>query len=142
MNRLIEAYLRGRGLRYFRGRHDDEYFFLLAGADGGRLNVHLEVCGADGDTVQVSVSPDRYFLAESRDRLSDLAADWNAADPCALAVVHDSSDPALVGVMAYNCHRPGDVEALTDSVDRTVASATELFALVGGIAAPGHRRAG
>jgi hypothetical protein len=23
---LVERYLRGRGLRYFRGRHDDEYF--------------------------------------------------------------------------------------------------------------------
>lgn len=142
MNRLIEAYLRGRGLRYFRGRHDDEYFFLLADAHGGRLNVHLEVCGAERDTVQVSVSPDRYCLAEVRDRLSDLAAEWNAGDPSALAVVHDSSDPTLVGVTAYNCYRPDDVEALTVSVDRTVASATDLFGLVRRRAAHGELRAG
>jgi hypothetical protein len=48
MNTLIEEYLRARGVRYFRGHHDDEYFFLVdfqsdfcLDASHGRLHVHL-----------------------------------------------------------------------------------------------------
>jgi hypothetical protein len=29
MNGLIEDYLSTRGVRYFRGHHDDEYFYLV-----------------------------------------------------------------------------------------------------------------
>ena len=50
MKRQIEAYLRARDVQYFRGHHDDEYFFLVdlvAGASSGRLNIHLEECEAD-----------------------------------------------------------------------------------------------
>lgn len=136
MNRLIEAYLSAAGVRYFRGGHDDEYFFLVSDAHGGRFNIHLEVCGAGRDGVALSISPDRYYRAEVRDRLTGLVATWNAGAPDALAVVEDSSDPHLMGVRAYKSYRPSDAAALGESVERTVASAAELFALIRDAAAP------
>jgi hypothetical protein len=57
MQRQIEDYLRARGVRFFRGHHDDEYFYLvdfLSGAYRGRLNVHLEACEAEPGTVLVA----------------------------------------------------------------------------------------
>lgn len=133
MNALIEEYLRSRGVRYFRGHHDDEFFFLvdfLSDAHRIRLNVHLEVCGSGRDAVRISVSPDRFYPADRRERLTAVAARWNAADPCVHAVVHDSSDPALVGVSTGITRLPGDLAGLTDVVDRAVTSSLEVFALL------------
>lgn len=133
MNELIEDYLRSRGVRYFRGHHDDEFFYFvdfLVGAYRGRLNVHLEVRGARHDAVRVSISPDRFYPAEQRDRLTGLAARWNAGTPCVDALVFDSSDPALVGVGARASRRPGDLAGVTDFVDRAVDSSIELFGLM------------
>jgi hypothetical protein len=130
MNRLIEDYLRTRGVRYFRGHHDDEYFYLVdfvVGAYRGRLNVHLEAGGADRDTVLISITPDRFFPAERREDLDGLVARWNAGAPPLEAVVHPSSDPRLVGAMAHGCHRPADAAALGEYVDAAVGSAIELF---------------
>ncbi len=131
MNALIEDYLRSRGVRYFRGHHDDEFFYLvdfLVEGHRGRLNVHLEVCGDGRDAVRLSVSPERFYPADRRDRLTAIAARWNAGDPCVYAVVHESSDPELVGVSAGPTHRPGDLAGLTDFVDRAVGASIEVFA--------------
>lgn len=132
MNTLIEEYLRTTGLRYFRGHHDDEYFFLVdflfvADSHHGRLHVHLEAAGADRDAVQVSITPDRYYPAEARDRLTALAARWNAEHPGAEAVVRDSCDPALVGAMLLHAERPADADALASFVDEAVSAGIELF---------------
>ena len=141
MNALIETYLRSTGVRYFRGHHDDEYFFLvdflfLVDAHQGRLHVHLEACGTDRDSVhrdsvQLSITPDRFYPVESRGRLAALAARWIGQNPGAEATVHDSSDPGLVGVSIQSLHRPADAESLASFVDDCVASAIELFGAMG-----------
>lgn len=129
----IEDYLRSRGARYFRGHHDDEYFFPVDAVVDGRhkrLQVHLQGAGGDSggiDIVQVSVTSDRYYPASARVRLAELAALWQAGQPSAEVVIHDSSDPSLVGVSAY-FREP--VVGLPGSADHAVAAAIELFALM------------
>lgn len=139
MKRRIEEYLRARGARYFRGHHDEEYFFFvdfLAGADRSRLNVHLEVDAAAPDTVQVTISPDRYFPADKTEWLATLAEQWNGADPVVRAVVHGSCDPHLVGVQARGRTRPADTAALTGFVDAAVGAGIDLFARIVTAATP------
>ncbi len=137
MNNLLEDYLRGRGVRFFRGHHDDEFFFLLdLPAPGfrtrpaGRLDIHLGVCGAGRDAVRVHISPDRFYPADQRDRLAAVAARWNAGDPWVRAAVHESCDPALVGVDAAMTRRPVDSADLADFIDHAVDAAVELFGLM------------
>ncbi len=133
MNRQIEDYLRARGVRYFRGHHDDEYFFLvdfLSGTYRGRLNVHLEVAACEPGTVLLTISPDRYYPVGSADRLGEFAGRWNAGNPAAEAVVHGSSDPALVGIFARSSIHASDLAVLTDHVEAAVSAAAELFGQV------------
>ena len=137
MNKLIEDYLRSRGVRYFRGHHDDEFFYLLdlpvgsfRARHSARLDIHLEVCGPGHDAVRVHISPDRFYPADRRDQLVAVAARWNAGDPWVHAAVHDSCDPALVGVDAGMTRRVGDAADLADFVDHAVASTVELFGLM------------
>lgn len=134
MIRLIEEYLRTRGVRHFRGHHDDEYFYLVdffVGAQRCRLNVHLEVAGADQDSVLIAITPDRYYPAVQQGDLESLAARWNATGERLEIVVHDSCDPSLVGVLARGRCRPGNAAELAGWVEDWVASAVGFF---GGIA--------
>jgi hypothetical protein len=136
MKRQIEDYLRARGVRFFRGHHDDEYFFLvdfLSGAYRGRLNVHLEACDDEPGTVLLTISPDRYYPAQTAERLKDLVDRWNAGNPAAEAVIHGSSDPALVGVLARGRVRASDLPVLTEHVEAAVGAAAELFGQVAGV---------
>lgn len=150
MNALIEDYLRSTGVRYFRGHHDDEYFFLvdfvfMRDAQQGRLHVHLQSTGrdgADGEGVQLSITPDRYYPIEGRRRLVELAGRWNAGNPGGQATVHESSDPGLVGVSVQNAHCPADVASMASFVEDSVASAIELFGTMGQVAPPQLRDAG
>ncbi len=133
MKRQIEDYLHARGVRFFRGHHDDEYFYLvdfLSGAYRGRLNVHLEACDAEPGTVLVTISPDRYYPAQTAALLGDLAGRWNAGNPAAEAVVHGSSDPSLVGVFARSRIRAPELPVLTEHVEAAVAAAAALFGQV------------
>lgn len=139
MNRLIEDYLRTRGARYFRGHHDDEYFYLVdfvVGADRGRLNVHLEVCDPDRGGVRVSITPDRYYPEGYRQHLENLAARFNAATSVVGSVVHDSSDPRLVGVLVRGCSRPADTAALGEFMQTALASSLDLFGAMAGLVQP------
>jgi len=140
MNRLIEDFLRTRGARYFRGHHDDEYFFLVhfVRHRKGHLNVHLE-SGRDRDTVHVSVTADRYYPAEQRARLDELVAQWNVDAPALSATIHDSCDPRLVGLLACGEYRPADLADLTDFVDAAVAGAVTLFGAAAGVATPAQQ---
>lgn len=143
MNELIEECLRTRGVRYFRGRHDDEYFHLVH-TGAGRLYVHLEICGPDGGTVQISISPDRYFPAGHSERLHRAVARWNAGCREVGALVQPSSDPNLVGVAAGSRYCGSDPIELGDFVDGSLMAAVELFGLLGadgGPAAPALRSA-
>lgn len=133
MNELIEDYLRRRGSRYFRGHHADEYFFLVDVLIDGhhkRLQVHLEAVGPDRDTVQVSISPDRYYPAASRATLADLAARWMVGESGADVVIHDSSDPSLVGLSVHTWESPTSLGGLSGFVDHAVNAAIEFFAQI------------
>jgi len=139
MNRLIEDYLRARGVRYFRGHHDDEYFYLVefvVGAHRVRLNVHLEVCDPDRCGVQVSITPDRFYPVRHRKRLEDLAGRCNAANPGVHSLVHDSCDPRLVGAMTRGQSRPADAAELRDFVEAAVACAVQVFGAAAGLEQP------
>lgn len=139
MKRQIEDYLRARGVPYFRGHHDDEYFFLVefvADAYRGRLNIHLEVSGAESDSVVVTISPDRYYRADAAEQLGTLIARWNGGDPVVRAVVHGSCDPHLIGVQARSDIRPADSAALRDFVDAAVAAGIDLFGRIATTAIP------
>jgi hypothetical protein len=141
MNRLIEDFLRTRRARYFRGHHDDEYFFLVDFVRHlkGHLNVHLEVGGTDRDAVRVSVSADRYYPADRRARLDELVSRWNADAPALSATIHDSSDPRLVGLLATAEYRPADLADLTDFVDAALAGAVTLFGSAAGVVGPAQQ---
>lgn len=130
MKRQIEEYLRARGVRYFRGHHDDEYFYFvdfLTGTDRGRLDVHLEAGAADPETLLVTISPDRYYPAEKAVRLGALAGEWNAGGPVVEAVVHGSSDPRLVGLHARSSTRVSGAAELGEFVDAAVTAGIDLF---------------
>jgi hypothetical protein len=134
MNTLIEEYLRARGVRYFRGHRDDEYFFLVdvladfcLDSSHGRLHVHLEVSGLLRDTVLLSITPDRFYPVGKRDLLTSLSTRWTAGSGGAEAVVHDSSDPTLVGITVLDRFRPTGTAGLAYFLDQSIASAIELF---------------
>ena len=140
MSRQIEDYLRARGVQYFRGHHDDEYFFFVdfpAGAYGGRLSVHIEVSDAEPEDVLVTISPDRYYPAEKVQWLGMLADQWNAEHSVVRAVVHGSCDPRLVGLQARSRHQPADVAALGGFVEAAVAGGVDLFGRISGAGAAG-----
>lgn len=139
MNELIQDYLRTRGARFFRGHHVDEYFFLVDVLVEGRhkrLNVHLQ---ASGDTVTVLIAPDRYYSATAREALVELAGRWRRGEPDCEVVVHDSSDPSLVGVSIHRHVRPKNAAELRASVDHSVTAAIELFAAMRRLAAPAEQ---
>jgi hypothetical protein len=126
---LIERYLRTRGRRYFRGQHDGEYFFILA-VDNERLHVHLEICHAHRDTFTIKVFPGYFFPVAQRDRLTRLADRCNRHSRWAKAIVHESSDPNRVGVLAENSYpiaRNIHFEEFASLVDHTIGSAINLF---------------
>lgn len=124
MHALIEEYLRIRGIRYFRGHHDGEYLFLVDSPGGvGKMHVRL---AAAGPQVRLTVTPDRYYPVGQRDRLAGLAARWESGG-AAEAVLEDSCDPALVGVVARACACPDGLADLTDFVDRALAASVDLF---------------
>lgn len=122
---LIESYLRTRYVRYFRGHHDDEFFFLV-NAYHGRLHVHLEPSGPDRESVTIRVTAERYYPAAERAAIASLADRWNQAHPASGAVVFSSCDPRLVGVAAESRYRNTDA-GFGDFADQAIQAAVDLF---------------
>lgn len=126
---LVERYLRVRGRRYFRGHHDGEYFFVTS-ANPRRLHVHLEISPAHGDVLIIRVTPGYFFPASERPWLVHFSDTWNRRDREVTAIVHGSSDPHRIGVVARRSHwirRNVSFDDFAAFVDRTIADATELF---------------
>jgi hypothetical protein len=126
---LIEPYLRARGRRYFRGQHDGEYFFV-ANAHPWRLHVHLGISRSRSDVFTLRVNPACYFPATDGDRLASLADSWNQQDREVTAVLHGSSDPQRIGVVARSCRRIPDRMAFEDfasSADSAINAAIDFF---------------
>jgi hypothetical protein len=133
---LTERYLRTRGLRYFRGQHDGEYFFV-ANANPRRLHVHLGISRWHSDTFTIRVAPACFFPAADGARLAQLADTWNQQNRDVTAIVHGSSDPQRIGVVARSSQRIRNEVSFEDFasfVDRAVATAIDLFDELGSVA--------
>ena len=127
---LIERYLWSSGLRFFRGRHDGEYFFV-ADAHPRRLHVHLEMSSSFDDVLSVRIAPACFFPVADRPWLTQFADTWNQQNREVTAIVHRSSDPQRVGVSASRSQwiRDGiSFEDFAALVDRTITAAIDLFA--------------
>lgn len=126
---LIERYLRTRGSRYFRGHRDGEFFYV-ANTRPRRLHVHLEICPTHADMLVIRVAPTCFFPATDRSALADFADTWNRREHEVTAIVHDSSDPQRIGVVARRSQWvPGTTsfEDFAVLVDGTIADAIDLF---------------
>ena len=138
---LIERYLCARGRRYFRGRHDGEFFYVFSpGWPPGfspvtdtrprRLHVHLEVCPTDPDVLVVRVTPASFFPASQRRRLTDVAEAWNSQKHDVVAIVHESLDPERVGVVGRGSQwlsQNVSFEDFASRIDATISDAVDLF---------------
>jgi hypothetical protein len=126
---LVERYLRTRGSRYFRGQHDGEFFYV-ANTRPRRLHVHLEICPTRGDLLMIRVTPTCFFPATDRPWLMHFADTWNEQDREVIAIVHGSSDPQRIGVVARRSQsiRKGvSFEDFASFVDAVIADAIDLF---------------
>jgi hypothetical protein len=126
---LVERYLRTRGSRYFRGQHDGEFFYV-ANTRPRRLHVHLEICPTRGDVLTIRVAPACFFPATDRPRLVHYADTWNQQDREVIAIVHGSSDPQRIGVLARRSQwiRKGvSFEDFASFADAVIADAIDLF---------------
>lgn len=130
--KLVERYLRTRGRRYFRGHHDGEYFFVTG--TPRRLHVHFEISPAHDDLLIIRVAPGCYFPAADRSWLTHFADTWNRQGRHVTAIVHGSSDPQRIGVVARKSRWIRSGVSFADFatfVDLTIADATELFEELG-----------
>jgi hypothetical protein len=128
---LIERYMSTCGLRFFRGQHDGEYFFVV-NADK-RLHVHLEVSPSFSDVLTIRVTPASFYPVSNRPWLTQFADTWNEQNREVTAIVHGSSDPQRVGVVARRSQwiREGmSLEDFAAIVDHTLTAAIDLFAEV------------
>ncbi|MGE5693663.1 MAG: hypothetical protein ACM4D3_00015 [Candidatus Sericytochromatia bacterium] len=123
----VERYLRSRGLRYFRGRHDGEYFFILR-VGHQQFHVHVEVVEGTQNVVAVKVAPAHFFPATDRDRLDGFAREWNAGSRYAEVVVYESSDPTRIGLAALSSYRLDDADDFAEFADKAIRSAVKLLA--------------
>jgi hypothetical protein len=126
---LVERYLRTRGSRYFRGRHDGEFFYV-ANTRPRRLHVHLEICPTHGDVLMIRVTPPCFFPATDRSWLMHFADTWNQQNREVVAIVHGSSDPQRIGVVARRSQwiRKGvSFEDFAAFADASIADAIDLF---------------
>jgi hypothetical protein len=127
---LIERYMSTCGLRFFRGQHDGEYFFV-AHAHTRRLHVHLEISPSFGDVVIIRVTPACFFPVANRPWLTQFADKWNQQNREVTAIVHGSSDPQRIGVSASRSQwirEDISFEDFASQADRTIAAAIDLFA--------------
>ncbi|MGO9926206.1 MAG: hypothetical protein ACLPLP_08715 [Mycobacterium sp.] len=127
---LIERYMSTCGLRFFRGQRDGEYFFV-ANAHPRRLHVHLEISPSFGDVLIIRVTPACNFPVADRPWLTHFADAWNQQNHKVTAIVHGSSDPQRIGVVARRSQwiREGiSFEDFTSFADHTIAAAMDLFA--------------
>ena len=127
---LAERYLCTRGSRYFRGAHDGEYFYV-AKAPPLQLHVHLEISRAQGDVLIIRIAPPCFFPATDRPWLMHYADEWNRQDREVDAIVHASSDPQRIGVVARRSQliREGvSFDDFASLVDDIIADAIDFFA--------------
>ncbi len=127
---LIERYMSTWGLSFLRDEHGGAYF-CVPNAHHQRLHVHLEISPSFGDVVTIQVTPASRFPDADRPWLTHLADTWNQQNREVTAILHGSSDPQRIGVVARRSQwiREGiSFEKFASFVDRTIAAAIDLFA--------------
>src|SRR5262249_6582866 len=127
---LIERYLGTCGLRFFRGEFDGEYFGV-ANSHPRRLHVDLEISPSFDDVLIIQVTPAWFFPVADRPWLTHFADTWNQQNREVTAIVHGSSDPHRIGVLARRSQWIRESIAFEDFAsfaDRTIAAAIDLFA--------------
>lgn len=126
---LIERYLQSHGSRYFRGHHDGDFFYV-ANTRPRRLHVHLEISPPHGDMLIIRVAPASFFPAAERSWLTHFADTWNCGNREVTALVHDSTDPQRIGLLARRSQwirEGGSFEDFASFVDAVIADAIDLF---------------
>jgi hypothetical protein len=127
---LIERYLCTSGLRSFRRERDGDYFFV-ADALPRPLNVRLRMSPSFGDVLIIRVTPACLFSVADRAWLTRFADRWNRQSRDVSAIVHGTSNPQRVGILARRSKwiREGiSFEDFASFADSTIAAATDLFA--------------
>jgi hypothetical protein len=126
---LIERYLCTSGVRFFRHEHDGEYLFVEE-AHPRRLNVHLKMSPSFGDVLIMRVTPACLFSVTDRPWLTQFADAWNKRGREVSAIVHCTSNPQRIGILARRSQwiRDGiSFEDFAAFADHTIAAAIDLF---------------
>jgi hypothetical protein len=92
--------------------------------------VHLGISRWHPDVFTIRVNPSCFFPAADSDRLGRLADTWNQRSREITAIVHGSSDPQRIGVVARGSLRMRDrvtFEEFASFVDDAINSAIDLF---------------
>jgi hypothetical protein len=79
----------------------------------------------------IRVNPACFFPVADRRRLTRFADDWNQRNREVTAIVHGSSDPQRIGVVARRSRWIPEGTSLEDFasfVDRTITAAIDFFA--------------
>ena len=138
---LIERYV-STCLCFVPGEEEGEYL-CVANVRPRRLRVHLEISSSFSDVLAIRVTPTRTFPAVDRPGLTHFADTWNRQNRDVTAIVHCSSDPGRIGVVARRSHwiREGlPFEDFASIADRTIAAAIELFAALTPVERPDSAR--
>jgi Putative bacterial sensory transduction regulator len=126
---LIERYLKGRDLRFYRS-HDGDDFLVLFTTKHGKLHANLRLCGSGKEVLVISVSPAAYFPAEERVRLMEVVNNWNRDTWWPKAFLQETSRPDQVGVFGeYSVYLPKGIhfDGLVELIGCTTACAGDLF---------------
>ena len=126
---LIERYLNARKLRFYRGKDNGDFLFILT-VDIRQLHAHMEVSGPRQDTLSIWVTPANFYPATDRVRLLELVNEWNRDTRWPKASVRETSDPNRVGVVGETCYpltHGIHFEAFAGFADHTIKSAIDLF---------------
>ncbi len=127
---LIERYMSTCDLRFLRDEQGGA-FFCVPSAHHQRLHIHLEISPSFGDVLVIQVTPASSFPIADRPWLTHSADTWNEQNREVSALLHGSSDPRRIGVVARRSQWIREDISFDDFaafVDRTIAAAIDLFA--------------
>ncbi len=127
---LIERYMSTCDLRFLRDEQGGA-FFCVPSAHHQRLHIHLEISPSFGDVLVIQVTPASSFPIADRPWLTHSADTWNEQNREVSALLHCSSDPRRIGVVARRSQWIREDISFDDFaafVDRTIAAAIDLFA--------------
>ncbi len=130
---LIERYLSTCDMRFLRDERGGAYF-SVPNAHYGRLHVHLEISPSFGDMLTVQVTPARSFPAADRPWLTRFADTWNLQNRGVTALLHGSSEPQRIGLVARRSQWIRDDISFDDFasfVDHTIAARNRPLRRIG-----------